>query len=39
MVEFGTKSDAEAAIKGLSGETFMTQKLAVDWAFSVPQRK
>eukprot|EP01122_Echinamoeba_exundans_P010276 TRINITY_DN380_c0_g1_i2.p2 TRINITY_DN380_c0_g1~~TRINITY_DN380_c0_g1_i2.p2 ORF type:complete len:129 (-),score=24.37 TRINITY_DN380_c0_g1_i2:1317-1703(-) len=39
LVEFTTKPEAEAAIKGLNDQAFMQKQLTVDWAFSVPARK
>ena len=35
LVEYGTKSEAEEAIRTLSGTTFMGRAIYVNWAFLV----
>ena len=37
FIEYETKKEAEAAIKGMASQTLLDQKLAVDWAFSKPK--
>ena len=36
LVEYGTRAEAEAAIKALGGSVLLGQTLAVDWAFLRP---
>lgn len=33
LIEFGTRKEAEAAIKGMNGSKIMGKAVKVDWAF------
>eukprot|EP00927_Polykrikos_kofoidii_P006303 TRINITY_DN1255_c0_g2_i1.p1 TRINITY_DN1255_c0_g2~~TRINITY_DN1255_c0_g2_i1.p1 ORF type:complete len:148 (+),score=34.29 TRINITY_DN1255_c0_g2_i1:68-511(+) len=37
FIEYESRREAEAAIKGLDGQVLLTQKLSVQWAFSKPK--
>mmetsp|Transcript_19365 Transcript_19365/g.60900 ORF Transcript_19365/g.60900 Transcript_19365/m.60900 type:complete len:153 (-) Transcript_19365:103-561(-) len=39
FIEYETKQEAEAAIKGMDGQVLLDQKLSVHWAFSKPGRE
>merc|ERR1719215_912471 len=34
FIEYGSKKEAEAAIKGMNGASLLDQRLSVDWAFA-----
>merc|ERR1719413_71889 len=36
FIEYETKQEAEAAIKGMNGQVLLDQKLKVNWAFTKP---
>merc|ERR1719247_618257 len=38
FIEYEKRAEADAAIKGMDGQTLLDQKLSVDWAFSKPSR-
>merc|ERR1712084_115798 len=37
FIEYESKQEADAAIKGMNGQVLLDQKLAVNWAFSKPR--
>eukprot|EP00408_Alexandrium_pacificum_P025381 CAMPEP_0171183426 /NCGR_PEP_ID=MMETSP0790-20130122/15272_1 /TAXON_ID=2925 /ORGANISM="Alexandrium catenella, Strain OF101" /LENGTH=144 /DNA_ID=CAMNT_0011648401 /DNA_START=67 /DNA_END=501 /DNA_ORIENTATION=+ len=39
FIEYETKQEAEAAIKGMDGQVLLDQKLAVQWAFKKSSRR
>merc|ERR1712032_1163781 len=39
LIEYETRSEAEAAIKSMDGQALLDQKLAVSWAFAKPSRE
>mmetsp|Transcript_37461 Transcript_37461/g.67741 ORF Transcript_37461/g.67741 Transcript_37461/m.67741 type:complete len:144 (+) Transcript_37461:49-480(+) len=39
FIEYESKGEADAAIKGMDGQSLLDQKLAVSWAFSKPSKK
>eukprot|EP00418_Pyrodinium_bahamense_P071355 CAMPEP_0179076556 /NCGR_PEP_ID=MMETSP0796-20121207/34162_1 /TAXON_ID=73915 /ORGANISM="Pyrodinium bahamense, Strain pbaha01" /LENGTH=148 /DNA_ID=CAMNT_0020773813 /DNA_START=52 /DNA_END=498 /DNA_ORIENTATION=+ len=39
FIEYETKQEAEAAIKGMDGQVLLEQKLSVHWAFAKPSRE
>merc|ERR1712194_222007 len=39
FIEYETKQEATAAIKGMDAQVLLDQKLAVQWAFSKPRRE
>mmetsp|Transcript_74293 Transcript_74293/g.191663 ORF Transcript_74293/g.191663 Transcript_74293/m.191663 type:complete len:144 (-) Transcript_74293:98-529(-) len=39
FIEYEAKQEAEAAVKGMNGQTLLDQKLAVQWAFSKPSSR
>merc|ERR1711956_185959 len=39
FIEYETKQEAQAAIKGMDSQVLLDQKLRVNWAFSKPKRE
>mmetsp|Transcript_23339 Transcript_23339/g.54618 ORF Transcript_23339/g.54618 Transcript_23339/m.54618 type:complete len:147 (+) Transcript_23339:57-497(+) len=39
FIEYETKQEAEAAIKGMDGQVLLEQRLSVHWAFAKPPRE
>uniref|UniRef100_A0A7S2EYS4 RNA-binding protein 8A n=1 Tax=Alexandrium andersonii TaxID=327968 RepID=A0A7S2EYS4_9DINO len=39
FIEYETKQEAEAAIKGMDNQVLLEQRLSVHWAFSKPSRR
>lgn len=39
FIEYGTKLEAETAIRTMDGQVLLEQRLAVDWAFRQPSRR